>query len=51
MAVVNRVEILLDHAPLGRPFRWAVQTSLLEDAGFQPFVDHPSDNAIRELVC
>src|SRR3954454_16003228 len=37
-----------NHAPLGRPFRWAVQTSLLEDAGFQPFVDHPSDNAVRD---
>src|SRR3954463_2930087 len=37
-----------EHAPLGRPFRWAVQTSLLEDAGFQPFVDHPSDNAVRD---
>src|SRR3954462_3258105 len=36
------------HAPLGRPFRWAVQTSLLEDAGFHPFVDHPSDNAVRD---
>ncbi len=36
------------HAPLGRPFHWAVQASLLEDAGFQPFVDHPSDNAVRD---
>src|SRR4029453_4487374 len=35
-----------DPPPFGRPFRWAVQTSLLEDAGFQPFVDHPSDNTV-----
>src|SRR4051812_26635745 len=26
-----------DHTPLGRPLGWAVQTSLLQDAGFQPF--------------
>src|SRR5690348_8772354 len=37
-----------NHTPLRRPFRWAVQTSLLKDAGFQPLVDHPSDNAVRD---
>src|SRR5690242_2568607 len=35
-----------NYTPLGRPFGWAVQTSLLKDAGFQPLVDHPSDNAV-----
>src|SRR5689334_13161845 len=37
-----------NHTPLGRPFGWAVQTCFLKDAGFQPLVDHPSDNAVRD---
>src|SRR6185369_5983767 len=39
-----------DHTPLGRPLGWAVQTSLLQDAGFQPFVDHPSNDAVRDSL-
>ena len=34
--------------PCGLRLPFGVQTSLLEDAGFQPFVDHPSDNAVRD---
>src|SRR3982751_6006532 len=39
-----------DHSTLGRPLGWAVQTSLLQDAGFQPFVDHPSNDAVRDSL-
>ena len=39
-----------DHTPLGRPLGWTVQASLLQDAGFQPFVDHPSNDAVRDSL-
>src|SRR4051812_21613011 len=39
-----------DHTSLGRPLGWAVQASLLQNAGFQPFVDHPSNDAVRDSL-
>jgi len=39
-----------DHTPLGRPLGWSVQASFLQDAGFQPFVDHPSNDAVRDSL-
>src|SRR4051812_22876082 len=34
----------------GEPGLMPVQTSLLQDAGFQPFVDHPSNDAVRDSL-
>src|SRR3954466_2605642 len=38
------------HTPLGRPLGWTVQAALLQNAGFQPFVDHPSNDAVRDSL-
>ena len=39
-----------DHTSLGRPLGWPAEAPLLQDAGFQPFVDHPSNDAVRDSL-
>src|SRR3954452_20696381 len=39
-----------DHPSLWCPFGWTVQASLLQDARLQPFVDHPSNDPVRDSL-
>jgi hypothetical protein len=39
-----------DHAPLRGALSRAAQETVFDDSRIQPFIDHPSDNAVRDSL-
>jgi hypothetical protein len=50
MVQVNVREQWRDHAALGRSASRPAQDALFKHPHLQPFVDHPSDNAVRDSL-